>query len=268
MFGDYNSKEMKKIILVTVVLLTMLSVKAQIKKKIDYTYQDRNGYLCNSTLYIIGNEAVYKINDERKNGFDEKELSKSNIVFVNNDKLSTFFYSNKKTAITRIPLYETEIIYTDDDPETKWKFTGNRKKINKYNCQEAKLELNGRKYTLWFTPEIEINYGPYKINGLPGMVLEFFEETNNIKITFKSIQELKNDDDFVKLKKYIQSKTVLSYGNYSKKITEMMSAKKIKTIAKASELGAEITYEPLQKEFTQYLIDIPTNLVSELQKIN
>ena len=47
-----------------------------------------------------------------------------------------------------------------------------------------------------------------------------------------------------------------------------MTTKKKNTIAKMAELKAEITYEENQSAFTQYLIDIPKNLVIELQKIN
>ena len=82
------------------------------------------------------------------------------------DKTSKLFYSTNKVAITRIPLYKNEIIYSDLNSKINFKLTGLKKKINTYNCQEAKFNLNGRKYTIWFTPDLGINFGPYKINNL------------------------------------------------------------------------------------------------------
>ena len=46
-----------------------------------------------------------------------------------------------------------------------------------------------------------------------------------------------------------------------------MTTKKKKSYAEMAELGVSVKYDESQGAFTKFLIDIPTNLVSELKKI-
>ncbi|MCI9846697.1 GLPGLI family protein [Flavobacterium pectinovorum] len=244
------------------------TISAQVKTVIEYTFQDQNNYVCSSNLYVVNNESIYKINDPRESGNYKIDVENNSYYGVYNDKISRLFYSTEKNTITRIPLYNSEIIYSFDSDNLKYELTGKTKKIESYNCQEARLSLNDRKYTIWFMPEIQINFGPYKLNGLPGLIMEVTEETSNIKITFKSMKKLTETNEFDSLKKYILSKPVLDYNKYEETITELMISKKNKQIANANENGITIEFAKGQISFTTYLIDIPTNLVSKLENIS
>ena len=234
---------------------------------IEYNYEDINTK-CKSNLYVLSNkESLYRINDEREGGVKRNEET-DNVEIVYNDKISKIFYSTSEKAIVRLPLYKSEIIYFDLNNKISYKLTGKQKKILKYNCQEAKFILNGRKYTVWFTPELEINFGPLKINGLPGLILELTEETNKIKITLNSFKKTINLDEFKKYKKYLLNQNVLNYSEYQKKIVMIMITKKKSMIAKIKEFeGASIGFSENQEAFTELIIDIPSNLVAELKKI-
>lgn len=41
-----------------------------------------------------------------------------------------------------------------------------------YQCIMATTDYHGRKWTVWFTPEIPMQDGPWKFRGLPGVALE------------------------------------------------------------------------------------------------
>ena len=56
-------------------------------------------------------------------------------------------------------------------PQLNWKIENEVRKIGEYNCQKATLESGGRKWIAWFTPDIPLNYGPYKFQGLPGLII-------------------------------------------------------------------------------------------------
>ena len=73
--------------------------------------------------------------------------------------------------------------------------------------------------------------------------------------------------EFNKHKSYITSKKALLYPDYEIKMTEIMTKRKKANYAKMAELGVTVNYDENQGAFTQFIIDIPKNLVSELQKI-
>src|SRR5690625_804013 len=50
--------------------------------------------------------------------------------------------------------------------------TEESKEIVKYIAIKAEVTFRGRDFEAWFTPEIPISAGPWKLHGLPGMILE------------------------------------------------------------------------------------------------
>ncbi|MBI9069318.1 MAG: GLPGLI family protein [Salinivirgaceae bacterium] len=47
-----------------------------------------------------------------------------------------------------------------------------------YTCQKAKCYFGGRNYEAWYTMEIPISEGPYKFNGLPGLIVRVADVEN------------------------------------------------------------------------------------------
>ncbi len=46
------------------------------------------------------------------------------------------------------------------------------KNVLGYDCIMATADYHGRKWTAWFSPEIPVQAGPWKLAGLPGLILE------------------------------------------------------------------------------------------------
>ena len=59
-----------------------------------------------------------------------------------------------------------------EDMAHEWTFGDGEKEICGYPCQEAKTSYGGREWTVWFAPSIPSNVGPWKIGGLPGLIME------------------------------------------------------------------------------------------------
>ena len=53
-----------------------------------------------------------------------------------------------------------------------WTFGDGQKEICGYPCKEAKTSYGGREWTVWFAPSIPSNVGPWKLGGLPGLIME------------------------------------------------------------------------------------------------
>ena len=58
---------------------------------------------------------------------------------------------------------------TDERPQ--WKILAENDSVLSYLCSKAECQLKGRTWTAWFTAEIPISEGPWKLCGLPGLFL-------------------------------------------------------------------------------------------------
>ncbi|MCI4666846.1 MAG: GLPGLI family protein [Bacteroidia bacterium] len=70
----------------------------------------------------------------------------------------------------------------------KWKLLNGIKKIGKFTCHKAETSFRGRTYTAWYTKDIPVPYGPWKFNGLPGLILEVEDAKSEVSFAYKSIK--------------------------------------------------------------------------------
>ena len=68
--------------------------------------------------------------------------------------------------------------YSEDWENPEWEIGDNTKTILGYECVVASANYRGRKWTAWFAHEIPIQEGPWKLCGLPGLILEAHDANN------------------------------------------------------------------------------------------
>jgi len=94
--------------------------------------------------------------------------------------------------------------YTQNLEIFNWKIHAETKKIEGYKVQKATTSFAGRDYVAWFTPEIPISDGPYKFNGLPGLILEITDTQEDYVFTFIGLKKLSPPVSFkINFKNYI-----------------------------------------------------------------
>lgn len=75
--------------------------------------------------------------------------------------------------------------YEEEMPDFDWEITGKTDTILGYGCQEAKCKFRGREWTVWYAEDIPVMDGPWKLCGLPGLIMAASDE--NGEYTFECV---------------------------------------------------------------------------------
>jgi len=127
------------------------------------------------TKFIEFNRSLYdKIN--------KSENSETTIEDSEDDALLSFMPSGKNISVV-FKDYEERTLYSKHEVAYKyfvvedsldifnWQTMETTKEILGFTCQMATMNFRGRDYIAWFTTALPIG-GPWKYDGLPGMILE------------------------------------------------------------------------------------------------
>lgn len=106
----------------------------------------------------------------------EEEASYTNRIITDIDYLMT---DHKKEEILFFDYLGGNTVFIKDEyAKLNWNITEETKTIGEYSCIKAITSYRGREWMAWFTPDIPLPYGPWKLHGLPGLVMEAADMTN------------------------------------------------------------------------------------------
>lgn len=77
--------------------------------------------------------------------------------------------------------------YVEDWDKPEWNITDDSKEVLGYQCFKAETDYRGRHWTAWFTSEIPIEEGPWKLCGLPGLILEAYDTNKDYSFTANAV---------------------------------------------------------------------------------
>lgn len=131
-----------------------------------------------STLYFTSNGESYYVSPYRltlMNGI--KNANKDNSI-ISETRDSTIVYRDPihKKHLFHIRSGFSLYLVNDTLQVPKWELKPGFKQIGRFRCKSATGKVSGRVYTVWYTTEIPISTGPWKIFGLPGLVIEALDE--------------------------------------------------------------------------------------------
>jgi len=82
-------------------------------------------------------------------------------------------YEKEKCMITYRTFLNGPILrYVEEQPKFIWSLKDVAEEILGYQCKMATTHFAGREYRAWYTTKVPVNAGPYKFNGLPGLILK------------------------------------------------------------------------------------------------
>jgi GLPGLI family protein len=158
-----------------------------------------------ANLYVEGRQAlfIYQTAPEGKGSTAEEKVNDRgerswNIDIVSKDSIGTRYFTDldNKEIVSRELLFtdgkSQAYVVNEDLTAIDWQLTQSAKKIGDFFCQEAIGVFRGRTYHAWFAPEIPVRVGPWKLHGLPGLVVEVYDEE---KVAYFQLRSLKMPND-------------------------------------------------------------------------
>lgn len=174
-----------------------------------------DGSFYTSTLNFDSNDSYFNYNFDLK-----QDDSKIDLLRISLKARGSVYQSASKKASYSISAKDNSILIKDDWVDFNWTLTKQTKTIAGFKCYFAKgiKKVYRRSSNInkivnvyaWYTPEINVSFGPHNYGGLPGLILQLNE--NGLisyvanKVTLSSKTEVKNKP----------KKKILSRDSYNK----------------------------------------------------
>lgn len=203
---------MKKILIFTYVCFAVMAASAQ-KADIEVSYtahapnfRDGKTDLTNQYILLANGSAskffspmteyLDSLNSTPNGKAKYQEMTKNAYLGGKLDQLPRkdgTYYVIKSVPSNTLKYYDTagldKFFYEETPEEWHWEIGDATKNILGYECVEATTDFHGRKWTVWFAPEIPVQNGPWKFDGLPGLILEASAEGNQYSFIATGIQQ-------------------------------------------------------------------------------
>lgn len=215
------------------------AIEAIYKVNIDFDYSGTDFSKLNfnnSQSYYIENIEDENIEDENKKKNQNTNDDKKIVEYGNNYSkiINTNLKSN--TILSKVRLDEEFFLAKEHLTTIKWKIE--QKSVNTilgYKCFKAIGEFRGRIYTVWFTKDIPTKFGPWKLHGLPGLILEAKDHLNEVEFIVQKITHFKENKifDYDFLAEKSKYKTI-NLQEYVSKLDENLKSRSQAIISKMS----------------------------------
>lgn len=181
---------------------------ADIEVSYNYKHFHRSGTEQNHQMILLANNMESKFYNPITEYLDSLESTPGGKEVYNQMKMAAFTSGRIKDVPSRkVPMYvfkhkdgNTEVFdgnivlmlrYSEPYEAQTWEIGDSTRNILGYDCIMATADYHGRHWTAWFTPEIPVHDGPWKLSGLPGLILEAEEDSGQHKFTATGINATK-----------------------------------------------------------------------------
>lgn len=119
-------------------------------------------------------------------------------------KIHTYVFTRPSTGNLRYysKFGEEQGYYDEPLSEMEWQIGDSVKNVLGYECLKAETDYHGRHWTAWFATDIPVPFGPWKLHGLPGLILMAEADNGNsyvangVEQTDRIITPMYSPDDY------------------------------------------------------------------------
>lgn len=210
----------------------------QITKEIMNLDVSKEGSLFYSAL-LVSRDSLFK------SEFEKGKITKSMFIDMRKIKQPKTNFRVSKTYPGLESIYHSSVnganLAVKETQKINWTILQETSTIEGFNVQKATANFIGRNWIAWFTNDIQIQDGPYKFSGLPGLILKVEDEKQDHSFLFIGNQKLDAEFSLIDAKKsevYVTKEKFNFYWNEYKKDP----AKNIKMMHSSSDMSETIVY--------------------------
>ncbi len=201
----------RKLIIITALVLPVLVASAQkpdtaqilVHYKFSHVRDTNNragAYTENMVLFVGKNASSYKSYDRQlQNELFRRQMQEAITNSADgNVRLDRHitgsgteyyqFIGNKKLVRREATMMDSYII-DDALPVINWHISDEKANFAELHCQKATCHFKGRDYTAWFCADLPVHVGPWKLNGLPGVIVEAYDAKKDVVFKFDRVEK-------------------------------------------------------------------------------
>jgi GLPGLI family protein len=231
-FTSKKSKRMIRLLFIVCLIpaLRPLTVRAQDPEGIDIVYNCRFNIQFDQQRLIVpfharllssaGNSSFHAVRDksfELGDGIEYANMPDTLFqVLKSVSKSQMLFASQTMTGRTNY--------YQDTLHAIEWTLLDEGKRIDQLDCYKAKARFRGRDYIAWYAPAIPVPNGPWKLGGLPGMIIEAYDVQEDLYFLARSIRYLDSKDPALPVADLTAYPSFSEYVAYLRNTLDMIQA--------------------------------------------
>ena len=156
----------------------MLEIGQKVSKCYSYTV-----YLRDSTLFA-----------DFTSGASQETINEHARAFGNGN-ITYQIYKNYPTGkvTTTDRIVTTNILCEEKNDRPQWQLLPDTATVLSYPCRKGVCTFKGRSYTAWYTLDIPVSEGPWKLYGLPGLILKATDNRGHFTFTCTGLEQGKKD---------------------------------------------------------------------------
>jgi GLPGLI family protein len=159
-----------------------------------------NPYTENMVLYVGKSAGAYRSYDgivykaQFKKAFAEAvAASPDGRPMINRrgvgSNVEYYQFPNEQKLFTKDQILMNNYLIDGTMPAIDWKTNGDTATLGGLHCQKATCHFKGRDYTAWFCPDLPVHVGPWKLNGLPGVIVDARDAKNEVVFKFDGVEK-------------------------------------------------------------------------------
>jgi len=184
--------------IISIILFSLYSVYGHSQtNNLLYKFTEQKNELT-SSYNLLHTSDISHWYETGKRTVDEKKTEGSYIEDENYTRKHVYKDFKNEFTYSNYDIYKHKFYVKDQTGLMHWTITDSTETIMGFKCQIAKTTFRGRNYFVSFTKDIPNSDGPWKFQGLPGMILKVISDEDNEYYKMECIKIESHNEDVKK----------------------------------------------------------------------